>query len=80
MAYRYYTEVELAEILGISIREYHRSRKREIKRDFKKELEMIKVHNPDIWLDSSNNYNIRLVDPDDSSNFADTGLDFRSYI
>ena len=78
MAYRYYDKNELGNILGTSGEDFHRNIKKLIKLDFKMELIGISVTNPDIWLDTGTHL-MRLVDPDNSSNFYDTNLDFRSY-
>ena len=78
MAFRYYSKEELAKLLGVSVEDFHRYAKRCVKSDFKSELQAIEVDNPDIWLNKD--YEMRLVDPGDSSNYHDTSLDFRLYI
>lgn len=78
MSWRYYSNLELANLLSITEEEFHRVTKRLIKMDFRRELKQIKVKNPDIWLNK--NHSIRLVDPRNSNNYDGTDIDIYSYI
>ncbi len=78
MPWRFHSNNELAAILGISVEEFHRNTKKLIKRDFKKELEIMHVTNPDILLDE--NMKMAIADPRDHTNFFVTDLEISAYL
>jgi hypothetical protein len=71
-----YDEDYLANKLGISRRDFHRSIKPFIIRDFKKELHEGAIHNPNIGLDKEGF--IYLVDPRDKTIYLETKLSIYS--
>jgi hypothetical protein len=78
MPVRFYTKKELCILLRVSEEYFHSEIKKIIKKDFKSELKVLKVENPDILLDE-NNF-IFLADPKDHNNFFETFVNIFDYI
>jgi hypothetical protein len=76
--FQVYDSEYLANLLGITAREFHRKIKPMIRKDFESELNELGVENPDIGLDSEKL--IYLVDPRDHSVYYETRLSISAYI
>ena len=73
-----YSSKQISELLGVIEEDFHRKIKKQIKAEFKVELDTIGVINPDILLDSD--YRMYLADPRNHNNFFDTELSIFDYI
>jgi hypothetical protein len=78
MKITFHTESELSQRLGISRVDFHRKIKPLIVRDFKDELKLLKVDNPDIGLDEK--AQIVLAHPANHLIAIHTGLSIYDYL
>ena len=75
---KYYDKKQIADLLGITIGEFHHEVKKLIKKDFKEELAQFGVDNPDILLDEQNL--MYLADSEDHNSYIETNVSIFDYI